>query len=60
MDEDLSKIKLVNIFWKNACRIYLKTIYISDISTVSEQTLTKGVLIGCDKHLPPSMLQWTN
>ena len=61
MDEALKKIKPVNILNKiNACRIYFKVIYLSNIYTISGRALTKGVLTCCDKKLLPSMLQWPN
>ena len=44
----------------NACRLYLKAQYISDIAQISKKTLIPGVLCGSATNVPQSNLLCPN
>ena len=44
----------------NACRLYLKAQYISDIIQISGKNLIPGVLCGSATNVPQTNLQWSN
>ena len=55
MDIANNNKQLVSIFKQiNACRFYLKTQYLSDITKISGKALTQGVLSGYISTLPSS------
>ena len=53
-------ISVTTLKWINACRLYLKAQYLSDITNISGKTLTSGVLHGSLSNFPSSNLQWPN
>ena len=58
MDIANNNKQLVSIFKQiNACRFYLKTQYLSDITKISGKALTQGVLSGYISTLPSSKFQ---
>ena len=61
MDIANHHITSVSILKKiNACRLYSKAQYISDIAQISGKTLIPGVLCGSATNMPQTNLQWPN